>query len=1026
MNRFHFIVLSLLAGVRIAHAEIQPAADAPQPMSPEASMACMKLPPGFEIDLIASEPLIEEPSGVCWDEHGRLFVCELHGYNIEGHIDTEALNKSGELDTTVRRIRWEIQGGEIADKAAEQQWGVLKLLTDSDGDGVMDHAEVWADDLPPCYGIEAVNGGVIVSCAPDIVFFADRDGDGKPEIRETLYTGFEIHVLERGINNPRMGLDNWIYVGSGGDGGTITGPRLKKPVKLGSSDFRIKADGTAVEPVTGSVSTFGMTMNSIGDRFPSSGGRPAIYALPINYHYLKQNPYVPTPSGNHTASPYDNGYRISEPHPWRVKRGQDPEWVKFYGKHETTSIYFSGGCSTTFYGDALFPDSYAGNLFYCEPSLNIVHRCLLKREGAGYRAERAPEEQQSEFLASTDQWFRPMALRVSPEGALYIVDMYREIIEDYSAIPRFLQQQYGLDKGKAHGRLWRLYPAGAAPVRKHDVAKTSADALVPLLDHGSAWYRQTAQRLLVERRARDQEAALESMLQNKRTTPMGLIHTLYTLHGLGSLSNQHVRRLLSHDDYRVRVHALRLVDPGGWKSRSDYRSFAARVVNRVHEDEDPSVRIQAALTVGSFRDEFFARMLPPAAKPDEPWLTSAILSGANHESARALLRVAIEQPSALDLVKGLATTVASREDDVSSVLERVREADRATAEAVLSGFARAKRPLVISGEGADHLRTLATTSVAEVQDLALELALNVPDMKLDTLFARVISEIQDETRPLETREKAFERLAHAPLDQLVTTAKSFLNAKVAPGLQAAAVRALGKSSEPLVGRVLMDQWTSVGPKARTLVLATMLEQSNRLPALMDAIRQGRVKARDLTEVQREQLLKNDATASKLLTELEGDEELAERLKQYREALTGPVDLQQGEALFRQTCLVCHRLGAEGTDIGPALGSLITKPDGSILTDILDPAGKVDPEYTLYLVTLTRGETLAGVIASESPTSLSLKQADGTSKTVLRRDIATMASADVSLMPANLHEVIAPEAMPSVIAFIRKAYGEQVK
>ena len=385
-----FLLCACLCIPFSSNARIQPAEDAPQPLAPGESAKRIRLPEGFQINLVASEPVVKEPSGIAFDEHGRVFVCELHGYNIEGHIDTQELNKTGKLDKTVRRIRWEFKGGKIAEEAAKQQYGVVKLLADTDGDGVMDKAEVWADDIPPCYGIVAARGGIIVACAPHILFFADRDGDGKPDVRETLYTGFKVNTIERGINNPIWGLDGWIYVGSGSGGGTITGPKLKGQFELGGSDFRIRADGSAIEHVNGSVSTFGLTMNDVGDRFPSSGGNPARYALPLPRHYLARNPHVATPGSTQGAADYGNGYRISDPHPWRVKRGRDPAWVKFYGQRETNSNYFSGGCSTTFYGGRLFPDEYHGNLFYCEPSLNIVHRTVLTRDGAGYRARRAP------------------------------------------------------------------------------------------------------------------------------------------------------------------------------------------------------------------------------------------------------------------------------------------------------------------------------------------------------------------------------------------------------------------------------------------------------------------------------------------------------------------------------------------------------------------------------------------------------------------------------------------------------------
>ncbi|MEM7397274.1 MAG: hypothetical protein AAF492_33565, partial [Verrucomicrobiota bacterium] len=325
--------------------------------------------------------------------------------------------------------------------------------------------------------------------------------------------------------------------------------------------------------------------------------------------------------------------------------------MKFYGKRETTSIYFSGGCSATFYGDPLFPEAVHGNLFYCEPSLNIVHRCLLHRDGAGYRAERAPEERQSEFLASTDQWFRPMGLRVGPEGSLYIVDMYREIIEDYSAIPRFLQQQYGLNKGKAHGRIWRLHPENAGPAGHHSLAGRSNAELVPMLDHANAWYRRTAQRLLIERKATDVVPLLEQLtlsdktLKKTRTSPEGLLHTLHTLEGLRSLQNRDPERLLSHEDYRVRVHALRLIKPGG-RTRSSHRQLAARIVNMAIDDPDPSVRHQAVFTVGALRDPFFIRMLTAVASGEnreDSWLMAAILSVCNQQGAPGLLRKALHE-----------------------------------------------------------------------------------------------------------------------------------------------------------------------------------------------------------------------------------------------------------------------------------------------------------------------------------------------------------------------------------------------
>ena len=343
--------------------EISLAPDAPRPLAPDQSAAQLQLPSGFLIDLVACEPLITDPSGVAFDARGRMFVCELHGYNVESHIDTRELNKTGKLDTQVRRVRWEREGGTIAAEAHKLQFGRVKLLHDTDGDGQMDEADLWADHLPPCYGLVAYRDGVIVVCAPDIVFLADRDGDGNAEVRESLFTGFRNIYLERGINNPRWGPDRWIYVGAGGFGGAIEGPHLDKPVQIGDTDFRIRADGSAIEPISGRVSTFGLALNEVGDRFLASGGIPVSYALPLADRYLRRNPYVTSPAGRYHASEYNTTFRISQPHPWRVKRRQDPAWIEFYGERETNSAHYTAGCGVEFYYASQFPLKYYGSFF---------------------------------------------------------------------------------------------------------------------------------------------------------------------------------------------------------------------------------------------------------------------------------------------------------------------------------------------------------------------------------------------------------------------------------------------------------------------------------------------------------------------------------------------------------------------------------------------------------------------------------------------------------------------------------------
>ena len=303
--------------------------DGPRPLSPNEAQKSFRLPPGFKIELVASEPLIREPTGVCWDERGRLYASELHGYNLEGQLEIEDLNKTGVVDTLVRRV----QAADRYKKTAEAgTYGTLKRLTDTNSDGQMDRVEVIADHLPPAYGLCAVRGGILIAGQTKIVFVADRNEDGRAEVIDTLFTGFEGGALERGLNAPQWGNDGWVYIGRGWNGGRITGPHLKSPVQLPGSNFRIRPDGSAIEPVTGSTHTIGHAITPDGDQFFTTTWKHALYAIPIPWAYLTRNPDAVISSLEADASDYSTVFPVAPVHPWKLARSNQEEWRKYYDK----------------------------------------------------------------------------------------------------------------------------------------------------------------------------------------------------------------------------------------------------------------------------------------------------------------------------------------------------------------------------------------------------------------------------------------------------------------------------------------------------------------------------------------------------------------------------------------------------------------------------------------------------------------------------------------------------------------------
>ncbi len=663
------LVVSLLTSTVCS--QIPKPTDAPKPLTPEQSAAAFQLPRGFRMEVVASEPLIASPSAVCWDGGGRMFVCELHGYNLEGQLDIEELNKTGKLDTQVRRVQADEKFKEAAKSGT---YGVVKLLTDVDGDGRMDKADVWAKDLPPAYGLVPSNGGVIVACAPDIVFLADRDADGVAEVRETLFTGFRTGALERGINAPQWSVDGWIYFGRGWGGGHITGPQLEKSVDLSDSDFRIRADGSAIEPITGGTHTFGFAMTESGDRFVVNTTAPAIYIAPLPWRYLVRNPDSAV-SGLESITGDRRAWSLAPPHPWRQRRADDPEYFKYYnsryGAAESEADgWFTAACGPLIYQDHALPGLH-GQYFVCEPAGNLIHRASITENGAVLDVHRVPGEEKSEFAASRDPWCHPMNLTHGPDGAIWIVDYYREVIEDYSAIPRHLQQQYGVYQGHDCGRIYRLTHDALVNDGTDDLSSLADSELAEELASPTYWRRQTANRLLIEREANGVASQLRQFLSAIASSPSTRIASLRTLDGLGMLTPSDVVPLLNHADAAVRIHSWQLADRWFSSAADNFDAEALDAALLAAEREDNSrVLLQVAMSIGESNDSRAFAVLVRLARErmDIRWMDAALMSSLHARGAQMLAALLPAPGKSEPLLVMLAKSIAARGDDSERVL----------------------------------------------------------------------------------------------------------------------------------------------------------------------------------------------------------------------------------------------------------------------------------------------------------------------------------------------------------------------
>ena len=950
------------------------------------------------------------------------------------------LNKTGVLDKKVRRI---LANEDAIKKAQQGQYGTVKLLEDTDGDGRVDKWTVWADRLPACYGVVPARGGVVVLCAPDVIFLADRDGDGKAEIRQTLYSGFGVYEMWSRINNPRWGLDNWIYAAGGiRSGGKIGGANLAQEVQVGATSFRFKPDGSAIEPCTGTSSGYGLAIDDWGDRFLVTNQQHVLLVAPLPYNYLARNPFYAAPDPIVNISSYGHParvYPISRPHPWRQARSEDPEWVKFYGANEATANgFFTAASGQTIYQARQFPQEYWGNHFSVDNAQNLIHRCILERQGAGYSVRRPSRDEKVEFLASTEGWFRPVNLTTGPDGSLYVVDMYREIIEDYSAIPRYLQQQYGLITGSERGRIYRIVAEGAVRSPKVVLDRAPTDELVGRLSDPNVWWRKTAQRLLVERGDKSAVARI-AKLAAEGEIPQARIHALYTLSGLDSLGVDTVRKALDDPHFAVRMHAVRLAEP--WVDKD---SATTDRLLTMTGDTDAKVRLQLAFTLGQSKDNRAVGALArlAAAGSNDAWMQAAILSSAK-DTAGGLLGEIIGREGGpgegLALVHPLAAIIGARRDDqeMGTLLETVVAARHSAIDTLgtrcmagfVEGLERGKPRVMNSPAGHQALSLLLASPSAEIRKHTLQAAAAVrfsdtPQIKAS--YALAAKTALDDTRGNLDRELSLTLFTGTDFATLEPVVRPLLDSRQPLDLQIAAVRVAASCDDPKVGPLLLENWPAYTPKVQDAVIDGMFGRRNRLLSLLDAIDEDAVPASVLDSARSLQLTENsdesirERAKSLLAARVRPDRQ--EVVDRYTDALASPGDPGRGEAVYKDQCAKCHQLQGQGFQVGPDLETAGSRTDETIMMDILDPSSQLTVGYQNYTVITEDGRIFTGVLSSETATGITLRKEEGVDQTILRRDVDEMAASPMSMMPEDLEKEVTPVELVDLIAYIRKMLG----
>ena len=458
--------------------------------SPEQAAANLVVRPGFHAELMVSEPLVVDPVAMAFDENGRLFVVEMRDYS---------------------------------ERRAEKL-GRVKLLEDTDGDGRFDKAHVFADGLPWPTAVTCWDGGVFVAASPELLYFKDTDGDHRADVHAFVFTGFGNLADKLNVqalpNSLQWGPDQRIHGALGGNPGRVENFALhgSPKIELRGRDFSFDPRKMDLRPESGG-GQWGMTFDDAGRKFVCSNSRHILQVLFDDRFAAASKTPLPAPAVDIAADgPQAEVFRQSPDEPWRVIRtkwrvdGTVKGLIEGGGR---ASGYFTSACGITIYRGDAWPAEFRGNAFIGDCGSNLVHRKVLRGEGR-LTAERAEDEKRSEFLASRDNWFRPVAFANAPDGCLWIADMAREVIEHPWSLPEPLKSKLDLNSGNDRGRIWRVVPDGANLRPAPKLGASSNAELIAMLEHPNGWHRDTAARLLHERQPAEAAPAIAAMIA-KRT-----------------------------------------------------------------------------------------------------------------------------------------------------------------------------------------------------------------------------------------------------------------------------------------------------------------------------------------------------------------------------------------------------------------------------------------------------------------------------------------------------------------------------
>lgn len=996
-----FALLALFASNLLADDFIPRAQDKPPgpPLSPAEAVAKMTVPDGFKVELVAAEPDVMNPVAMAIDERGRFWITE--SFEYPRHF-----------------------AGPGRDR--------VKILEDTNADGAVDKVTVFMEGLNIPSGIAVGHGGAWVVNAPDLLFVQDTNGDGIADRQEVVVTGFgreDTHELPNALT---WGPDGWLY--------GLNGVFNNCYVKYAAENPNFTADHPGwhftaamfrINPHTKEFQIFCEgTSNPWGIAFDKEGSAFVSACVIDHLWHLVQGGYYHRQAG---AYP---------PHTWKIES-------IVQHKHQKAAY-----CGITYFDSPAYPPEYRGHLYMGNIHGGCINVDAIARQGSTYFGTLRPD-----FMTANDAWFMPVAQKVGPDGALYVLDWY----DRYHCYQDANRDPEGIDRGR--GRLYRVRYQNAPHAKGFNLGKADTKELLTKLGDPNIFIRETAQLLLQARNDAKLDEQLLSLIQKPGNSPTQQMHAVFALSGrpaqlssngiaTAALLGQLKDPLIQSWGLRIASNALGAVPVGsatkGSKAASDGR--IASLIQAGLISPDPRVQLEALnlMAIASANqdnktiDTAWLKTYLTSAKPDpllarmawrtvkavyqHPQANIGDLIADPHVGKSELGQQII--PRAIDwMLDRPQTSPASMGSAVTSLIAR-QQTDLAGR--VLKKLAERTQNRELQGEGLASVQEVVTPALVAIletpaHDLFLDATMLAASWKNQAGF-KAAEEVLKATRfSDDQRIAALDALIAADQPSALTEAAALLAKpdQAGPALRGRILASLGRLDSPAVGTAVIAAYKSLEPELRPRAIELLSQRASWASQLLTAMGDKQIPSGDMNVNQARRLSElGDVALSKLLADNWGavregrnprrDLVVAEMRQLVRSQRGDPF---AGEKVFTRVCAQCHKIYGQGAEVGPEVTLNGRNEFNQLLSNIYDPSLVIGASYRSYTIATEDGRVINGLLVEDSPERVVLKVQGGKQEVVPRSDIDVFKVNELSLMPEELEKQMTAKETQDLFAFL---------